>query len=254
MSNLIEVESRETSISNVTLNRPEKRNALSIHLLTELCEQLIRLSSIKSARVVIIRGAGNVFSSGLDLAEASDPSLAEQSARCVDRALTTLRDLRLVTIAAVHGGAYAGGAGLVAACDIAIGTHDLKIGFPEVRRGLLPALICRVLSPKIREGDLRQLLLTGEPISAARALEIGLLQNVCDVDKLQDSALGLARSIVAGGPQAIEATKRLLNQSYPLPESLSSTSMLEFHLHARRSAEAAEGLAAFLEKRKPRWC
>ena len=98
------------------------------------------------------------------------------SAECVARSLALLRSTPLITIAAAHGGAFAGGAGLMAACDIAIGTSDLKIGFPEARRGLLPALVCAVMSPKIREGDLRDLFLVGEPIDAVRAQQIGLLR------------------------------------------------------------------------------
>ena len=141
----------------------------------------------------------------------------------------------------------------MAACDIAIGTSDLKIGFPEARRGLLPALVCAVMRPKVREGDLRELFLVGEPIDAIRAQQIGLLQRVIDRSGLTACAIAVAQSILAGGPQTIAATKQLLNQTYTPDASFSAEQLLEVHLDARRSPEATEGLAAFLEKRLPKW-
>ncbi len=253
MAELTTVEISHPGIAWLTLNRPEKRNALCIELLEQLCAHVERLALERTARVLIIRGVGPVFSAGLDLAEASNPALVQYSAECVARALQLLRSTPLVTIAAAHGGAFAGGAGLMAACDIAIGTSDLKIGFPEARRGLLPALVCAIMSPKVREGDLRDLFLVGDPIDAARAQQIGLLQRVVDPSALTECATAVAQSILAGGPQTIEATKRLLNQAYLPSDSISTEHMLEVHLGARRSTEATEGLTAFLEKRLPNW-
>ena len=154
MTEFTTVEWIRPQLALVTLNRPQRRNALCIQLLDELCIQVERMATDRTARVLILRGAGSVFSSGLDLSEASNPDLVQQSAESVSRALQLMRSTPIVTIAAAHGGAYAGGAGLMAACDIAVGSSDLKISFPEARRGLLPALICAVLSLKVREGDL----------------------------------------------------------------------------------------------------
>ena len=253
MTEMLIVDLSHAGIAQVTLNRPGKRNALCIDLLQQLCAQVEQLASESSVRVLILQGAGPVFSAGLDLAEASNPELAQFSAECVARSLALLRSTPLITIAAAHGSAFAGGAGLMAACDIAIGTSDLRIGFPEARRGLLPALVCAVMSPKVREGDLRDLFLVGESIDAARAQQIGLLQRVVDPSRLVECAMDVAQSILAGGPQTIAATKLLLNQTYMPTSSFSPEHLLEVHLGARRSSEATEGLAAFLEKRLPNW-
>ena len=253
MTELITVETIGPQLALVTLNRPERRNALCIALLENLCDQIEGLVAQKTARVVILRGAGPVFSSGLDLAEASNSDLVQRSAESVSRALQLLRSTPLITIAAAHGGAWAGGAGLMAACDIVIGSSDLKIGFPEARRGLLPALICAVLSLKVREGDLRELFLVGDAIDAARAQQIGLLQHVVEPDRLLDHAVRIAGSVLAGGPETIVATKMLLNDAYQPTQATSLQHMLQVHLGARHSAEASEGLAAFLQKRTPSW-
>jgi methylglutaconyl-CoA hydratase len=253
MTELITVEIIGPQLALVTLNRPERRNALCIALLENLCDQIERMAARKTARVLILRGAGTVFSSGLDLAEASNPDLVHRSAESVSRALQLLRSTPLITIAAAHGGAYAGGAGLMAACDIVIGSSDLKIAFPEARRGLLPALICAVLSLKVREGDLRELFLVGDVIDAARAQQIGLLQHVVEPDSLFDHAIRIAKSVLAGGPETIVATKMLLNDAYQPTPATSLQQMLDVHLGARHSPEAREGLGAFLEKRTPSW-
>lgn len=253
VSTLIETEIVQPGLAILTLNRPERRNALCIALLEQLCDTVEGMASNHSARVLILRGAGTVFSAGLDLAEAANPALVQHSAQCVARALELMRTTPLVTIAAARGGAYAGGAGLMASCDIAIGSDDLKIAFPEARRGLLPALICAVMSPKVREGDLRELFLVGNTIDAARAQQIGLLQRVVTGEQLIPTAIEIAQNVLAGGPQTIVATKALLNQAYkPTPET-STRHMIEVHLGARHSDEATEGLAAFLEKRPPAW-
>lgn len=253
MSELVVVEHVEPGVALVTLNRPQRRNALSIELLDGLSDTILQLEHDKKQRVVILRGAGPVFSAGLDLKEAADSSLVEQSAASVERALWTIRDTLLIVVAAVHGGAFAGGAGLMAACDIVIATEDAKIGFPEARRGLLPALISGVLVPMVREGDLRELLLVGEPVGSQRALQLGLVQRVVPTEQLLPEAVSVARSVLAGGPQTIRATKMLINRAYR-PETLETDeSLVESHLAARHSEEAQEGLAAFLEKREPNW-
>ncbi len=253
MAELVTFQMLKPGLALATLNRPERRNALCIDLLSQLCDQVEKLAADPSNRVLIVRGAGPVFCSGLDLAEAANPEIVQQSAECVARALQLMRTTRLVTIAAAHGGAYAGGAGLMASCDIAMGTTDLMVGFPEAQRGLLPALICAVLSPKIREGDLRELFLVGKPIDAARAQQIGLLQSVVDRNDLLEEAIKMALGVLAGGPKTIEVTKQLLNKAYVANDSVSTQRMLEAHLGARHSSEAQEGLAAFIEKRRPSW-
>jgi methylglutaconyl-CoA hydratase len=253
MADLILVETLERGIVVVTLNRPERRNALSIELVEQLCGKIAYLAKDAANRVVILRGAGPVFSAGLDLREAADSSLVERSAGSVSRLLDLVRATPLIMIAAVQGGAFAGGAGLMAACDVTITAADAKIGFPEARRGLLPALICGVLRHKVREGDLRELFLAGEPINAARAQQVGLVQRVVPAERLMDEALDVARAIVAGGPNTIRQTKSLLNVTFSRSSDSGDVDLVEAHLTARHSDEAREGLAAFVEKREPNW-
>jgi methylglutaconyl-CoA hydratase len=263
LSELLLIDRQHPQVAVLTLNRPERRNALSIALMQQLVDQIEQLDTGGRTRVVILRGAGSVFCAGLDLAEAQDPDLVQQSAECVERTLHALRFSSLVTIAAVHGGAYAGGAGVAAACDIAVGSTDCRIAFPEARRGLLPALICDVLRTKLREGDLTELFLVGEPIDAGRAYMLGLLQRLVEPDQLLGEALRLAEGILAGGPQTIRDTKHLLHAAYghvqlnqsdvQTTTSSAGSHSIDEHLRARFSEEASEGLRAFLEKRPPKW-
>ncbi len=256
MTQLIDVEVHTSGIALITFQRPDRRNALSIAMMRELIARMEELENGRLARVAIVRGAGSVFCAGLDLSEASNMELVRESADCVAKSLHKLRYTSLVTIAAVHGGAYAGGAGMVAACDMAIGASDLQIGFPEARRGLLPALISDVLKTKVREGDLAELFLVGAPISAQRAQQIGLLQRVVAPDHVLSEAMAMAEGILAGGPQTIIDTKKLLHHAYDSTlgsEDASAGHSIEEHLKARFSDEATEGLKAFLEKRPPAW-
>jgi methylglutaconyl-CoA hydratase len=253
MTALILTQTIEPGIVSVTMNRPDRRNALSIDLLDQLCVEIGRLTDDRTNRVVILRGAGPVFSAGLDLLEAADSSVVERSAKAVQRGLNTLRETPLIVIAAVQGGAFAGGAGVMAACDIVVAAADAKVGFPEARRGLLPALICGVLKHKVREGDLRDLLLAGDVIDASRAQQVGLVQRVVPADQLLDEAVGVARSVVAGGPETIRQTKSLINQTFHVGNENANESLIETHLAARNSKEAREGLAAFIEKREANW-
>jgi methylglutaconyl-CoA hydratase len=202
---------------------------------------------------VLLRGAGPVFSAGLDLHEAMDGQLAERSARAVHRALDLLRETRLIVIAAVHGGAFAGGAGLMAACDMVVAAADARFSFPEARRGLLPALICDVLKQRVREGDLRELLLTGCAIDAGRAQQMGLVQRVVPCERLLDEAVAAAQAVLAGGPETIRQTKMLLNSTFHRDANAHGSDVVAAHLAARQSDEAREGLAAFAEKRAPNW-
>jgi methylglutaconyl-CoA hydratase len=253
MSNLVLLDQLQSGIVILTLNRPDRRNALSIELMERLISTLEQLATTGETRVAILRGAGPVFCAGLDLREASDASLATKSAHAVAAMLKAVSETPLITIAAMHGGAFAGGGGLMAACDIVVAAEDAQIGFPEARRGLLPALITDVLRRKVGEGDLRELLLTGDPIDATRAQQLGLVQRLALPGQELDTALTMARSILEGGPQTIRDTKRMLNQTASLTGNQLTEALLHWHEQARCSDEATEGLAAFGEKRSPSW-
>jgi len=238
----------------LTLNRPEKRNALSVGLLGELVAAVRAAEENPAQRFLILRGEGPVFCAGLDLDEAADESLAHRSAGLVAEALLALSGSRLVTIACVHGAAVAGGAGLMGACDMAVAAAGTRIGYPETRRGLVAGLVMTFLRRQLHERDIREILLTGELFAAERALEIGLVNRVAPTPEAAFAAAArLAESVRQGGPQAIEATKRLLAELWHSPVKADLDRALTAHMDARNSAEAAEGIAAFHGKRPPKW-
>ena len=255
MTQFVRFESSSPGISTVTLQRPQCRNALSIDLLQQFCDIVVSLESDDANRVIILTGAGRDFCAGLDLREAIDPSLAEQAAAGIVRLWKTLRESQLIVIAAAHGGTYAGGAGLLAASDIAIAAEDASIGFPTARRGLVPALACPYIRPRVRDGELRDLFLSGQPVSGIRAYQIGLVQRVVPREKLMAEARNVADAVVAGGPEAIRRIKRLFDSpsGSECADGPGQSAWIDEHLGAYSSDEAKEGIAAFVEKRAPSW-
>lgn len=243
----------EPGIVSLTLNRPEKRNALCVPLLVELVEGIRAAASNGSNRVLLLRASGPVFCAGLDLAEAEDPKRAEESAQWIAAALKALADCRLATIAEARGSAIAGGAGLVSACDFVVAGETAKFGYPEVHRGLVPGLVMTFLRRQLRERDARDLILLGELIDARRALAIGLVNRVVGVDDVESTALELAKKLLLGAPNAVAATKELLADLWPRTVDDDLAHAQSRHMKARNSGEAAEGLRAFHEKREPNW-
>lgn len=240
-------------VVRLTLNRPEKRNALSIPLLEAFCNELDVVANDRAARVVILAGAGPVFCAGLDLQEASYPSRSEASAALITRMLETVHHLPKVTIATVHGSAVAGGAGLMSACDFVVAADGTKIGYPEVRRGLVAGLVMTFLRRQLRERDARELLLLGEIFDARKALAIGLVNRVAPAEEILDHALSIAKTAMLGAPEAIMRSKRLLERLWAREIADDFDEAHRVHLEARTSTEATEGVKAFLEKRPPAW-
>ena len=241
-------------VTTVTLNRPGRRNALNVELLAQLCAAIAAAEADPAQRILVLRGAGPVFCSGLDLSEAAQPDSAHRPAELVGRALGALATSRLITIAAVHGAAIAGGAGLMSACDFAVATRDAKFGYPEVGRGLVPALILTFLRRQLRERDARELLLFGKLFEAGHAHAIGLINRVvADEAALDTEVQSLVSSLLQGAPDALAETKKLLRELWPAPLAGDLGRAHEHHLAARNSAEAKEGIAAFHEKRLPKW-
>src|SRR5438477_5906746 len=206
------IEKQTPQITVLTLNRPERRNALTIELLTELTAEIEAASADEQQRVLILRGAGAAFCTGLDLKEAADPKKAHATAEMVAKTLITLSQTRLITIAAVHGAAVAGGAGIMSACDFVVAAERTKIGYPEVRRGLVAGLVMTFLRRQLRERDLRELLLTSELIDAKRAQEIGLVNRVVPLNELENASQGIAAAILQGAPGAVANSKRLIEE------------------------------------------
>src|SRR5258708_14153213 len=193
---LIEKKSPQTTV--VTLNRPERRNALTLELLTELCSAVNVASQQPEQRVLILRGAGAAFCTGLDLKEAADTTNAHATAEMVANTLIAVSQTRLVTIAAIHGAAVAGGAGIMSACDFVVAAEKTKIGYPEVRRGLVAGLVMTFLRRQVGERVMRELLLGSELIDAEHAKEIGLVNRVVPPNELMNEAQKFADAAFQG--------------------------------------------------------
>src|SRR5467141_2226195 len=247
------IEKQSPQITVVTLNRPERRNSLTIELLSELIAAIKVASDQADERVLILRGSGVAFCTGLDLKEAADEKKAHMTAELVAKTLVTLAETRLVTIAAVHGAAVAGGAGIMSACDFVVAAEKTKIGYPEVRRGLVAGLVMTFLRRQIGERNMRELVFGGELIDVQRAREIGLVSRVVARDELTTEAQKFADSILQGAPNAIVQTKRLIEELWSRSVKQDVDLALKHHLRARESEEGREGIAAFNEKRPPNW-
>ena len=179
---------------------------------------------------------------------------SSRSAELVGQTLRALATTRLITIARVHGAAIAGGAGLMTTCDFAVATRDAKLGYPEVRRGLVPAFIMTFLRRQLRERDARELLLLGKLFDAPHAHAIGLINRVADNEAALDPEVqSIVSSLLQGAPGALAETKRALAELWHSPVATDLERAHAYHLAARHSAEAKEGIAAFHEKRPPNW-
>ena len=258
MSETLVTRSDVGPVARVILNRPEKRNALSQALIVALSEQLDRIAVECGVRAVILSGSDPAFCAGMDLREAFAPIESEEAEGRSVREVQALADLLdqvhklpKPTIAAINGDALAGGAGLAMACDFAVMSTEARIGYPEVRRGLAPAMVMHDLVRLVGQRRSRQLLLTGDAIPAQQALEWGLVNEVVARDQLQDRALVLAQSCVECAPRALATIKELLDEGTQRPRSLRPAAAVTAAI--RDSDEAREGIAAFLEKRAPRW-
>src|SRR5438046_1593805 len=247
------IERQTPQVTVLTLNRPERRNALTIELLSELSAAIKIASDQPDERVIILRGAGAAFCTGLDLKEAADQTKAHATAEMVANTLIAISQTRLTTIAAVHGAAVAGGAGIMSACDFVVAAQGTKIGYPEVRRGLVAGLVMTFLRRQVGERNMRELLLGSELIDADRAKEIGLVNRVIAQDDLMSEAQTLAESVLQGAPGALAGTKRLVEECWWRWVNEELDPALKYHCERGESEEAREGIAAFNEKRKPNW-
>jgi methylglutaconyl-CoA hydratase len=246
--------------ATVTLNRPEKRNALSRGLLRQLHQALDDLHQERKVRAVILTGAGTVFCAGMDLSEmlatADQPDRLEQwqadSVVYHDLIQAMLRFPKPL-VAAVNGPAVAGGAGLVMACDLVVASEKASFGFPEPRRGIVAGMVAPLLAFRIGAAHAAYLLLTARVVEAGEAHRYGLFHEVVADEKIWARANELVAEVARSAPEAVQMTKRLLNET--VGESLVSQLAAGAAVSAtsRTTEAAAEGLAAFLEKREPQW-
>ena len=245
------------SVRTITLNRPERRNAMTPEMQMELIAALEDAAS-SSCRVLVLTGAGEAFCSGLDLSALQamqDKSAAEHRADAerIARLFLALYELPIPTIAAVNGAAIAGGAGLAIICDFTLATPAAKFGFTEVRIGFVPALVSAFLALQIGDKRSRDLLLTGRLCDANEAHRLGLLNEIVAPEKLTERAQSLADSLIANSPQSLQATKLLLAQQNRTWLDAAIAQALEANARSRETADFREGITAFLEKRKPVW-
>ena len=244
-------------VRTITLNRPERRNAMTPAMQAELIEAM-EDAATGSCRVVVFKGAGDAFCSGLDLASLQgmhNQSPAEHRADVerITKMLCSLYELSKPTIAAVHGAAIGGGTGLATICDFTLATPTAKFGYTEVRIGFVPALVSAFLALQIGDKRSRDLLLTGRLFDAAEAQRLGLVNEVVAPEALEERVNVLAQVLKANSPQSLAATKRLMAaQNKPWLDAAIAEAMLA-NAQARETADFQEGIAAFLEKRKPVW-
>ncbi len=251
---------RQGGVARVTLNRPELRNAFDDELIKKLRAAFDDLGKDTAIRVVVLAGNGPAFCAGADLnwmkrmaGYSYDQNLAD--AMALADMLATLDRLPKPTIARVHGPVFAGGTGLVAACDIAVGTPEAKMCLSEAKLGLSPATISPYVMRAMGERTARRYFLTAEVFDAEEALRIGMLSLLVPANEL-DCALGkLVENLLAGGPESHAKIKALIRAvaGRSVDTSLSQETA-RYIAEIRGSPEGKEGIAAFLEKRKASWC
>jgi len=258
MSEALIVRADHAPVAVLTLNRPDRRNALSRDLIAQLGDLLAQVGVEPGVRAVVLTGTGPSFCAGMDLKEATDAigsAEAERQAvadiRSIADLIQQLHTLPKPTIAALNGDAYAGGAGLALACDFIIAARTARIGYPEVRRGLVAAVVMHDLVHQVGARRARSLLLTGEPLGAEEAERWGLVNGLVATESCLAEAIALGRKLAASAPIALATTKRLLDETTGRPTDLRGPAAVSAAV--RVSEEAEEGMLAFLEKRPPAW-
>ncbi len=254
MSNLL-VTTDKRGVRTLTLNRPERHNALNGALIGELITALDECNSDATVRVIVITGAGASFSSGADLEwmRASvdhDEETNRRDAAQLAMLMRTLSDVQRPTIARINGSSYGGGLGLIACCDIAITTHNAQFAFTEVRLGLVPAVISPYILMSIGPRHTRRLFLTAAQFSSNEALNLQLVHQVVADEQLDETVDKTIRQLLKAGPEAVKACKRLMPR---LSSDEIDNELVALIAALRASPEGQEGLTAFLEKRDPHW-
>jgi methylglutaconyl-CoA hydratase len=252
------VESRN-GVGILWMRRPEVRNAFNETMIAELTRALEGFDRDPAIRAVVLAGEGPAFCAGADLnwmKKMAGYGFEENhaDALALARMLHTLATLAKPTVARVHGPAFAGGMGLVAACDIAVATYDAEFCLSEVKLGLIPATIGPYVAAAMGERMARRYFLTAERFDAAEAYRIGFVQEVCPADELDATVNAILGHLVAAGPAALAATKDLIRAvtNRPLSEDLIQDTATRIAT-IRASKEGREGIRSFLEKRKPAW-
>lgn len=237
----------------ITLNRPEQRNALSAALVNSLYDDLARALADPGARCIVITGAGVGFCAGADLKSPPGQVVDGRMGVTLADVLIRMQDAPKPVIVAINGAAFAGGLGLVGAADIAITVDDAPMSFSEVRIGVIPAVISVTCLPKLGVHHGMKLFLTGERFSGTRAVEMGLVHRAVPAGGLAAAVQQEIDMLCLAGPLALAECKRLVRHVPGLPREQAFAETAEWSARTFRSAEAAEGMAAFREKRPAAW-
>lgn len=241
------------SVRTLTLNRPEKRNALNDELIAALKNALREADSDDSLRAIVIRGEGKDFCSGADLSALQKIATASyeenlEDARVLAELFVLIRKVRVPVIAAVHGRALAGGCGLATACDLVVATSTARFGYPEVKIGFVPAMVAAILRRNLGEKKSFELLTQGFEFSAEQALSLGLVNRVVQDDELESAVMDFASVYTNVSGSAVAMTKRLL---YDIDADTFETAIakgVETNARARMTEDCQKGIARFLEK------
>jgi methylglutaconyl-CoA hydratase len=247
----------DSGVATITLNRPDKRNAISFELISDLLGAVKEVEP-SDAIVLILTGAGKAFSSGMDLDNLKtligrSPEQNVQDSETMVRLFRTLYEFPKVTIAAVNGAAIAGGTGLALLCDFTLAVPEAKFGYTEVRIGFVPAIVSTFLLRQVGEKQARDLLLTGRIIGAEEALRMGLVNEIVPPENLLTRARELAVLLMENSPASLRATKKLLNDHARAELDEQIEAAVRENAAIRTTADFREGVTSFLEKRKPVW-
>jgi methylglutaconyl-CoA hydratase len=250
--------SRKEKVVRISLNRPEVHNAFNATMIREIAEAFEEAQRDESVRVVVLTGIGESFCAGADLnwmREIIRYSFEQNLKESMEVAelMHKIYTLPKPTIARINGAAIGGGNGLFSACDIVVASERARFGLSEVKIGLVPAAISPYIMRRIGESAARELFLTGERFDARRALEIGLVNKVVPHDELEVKVDEIIRLLLSSGPEAIASCKELLHKVPAMTDAEAKSYTAEMIARLRVSQEGQEGMAAFLEKRKPRW-
>jgi methylglutaconyl-CoA hydratase len=245
-------------IATLTLNRPDKRNAVSFQLVADVMAALDEVEASDGAQVLIITGAGKAFCAGLDLEDlqkltGKTHEQNVQDSRTMADLFRRIYDFPKPTIAAVNGHAIAGGTGIATMCDFTLAVPEAKFGYTEVKIGFVPAIVSSYLVFQVGHKIARDLLLTARLFDAAEAHRFGLVNEVVAPADLMARATALANLLLENSPSSVRATKRLINGFIREQLDTQVAAAVEDNARIRTTADFREGIASFLEKRKPRW-
>lgn len=240
-------------VATITLDSPTNRNALSAQLRRELLAHLDTALADRTARVVVLTHTGPVFCAGMDLTESRGAGAQNQGVNELPAILQRIWTSRKPVVARLAGSARAGGVGIVAACDLAVASHDATFAFNEVRVGVVPAVISVTVLPRLAPRAVHELFLTGETFDAHRAAQIGLVNSVVPRIDLDAQVHRYVAALRLGAPGALAATKELLHCERPVTMADRFAEMLALSARFFAAEEGQEGMRAFAEKRPPSW-